>query len=144
MALKIAGAVTEAKEMKIKKEREQEAMEEEMARLKKAEEQKKTLMPARFVHNSNVEKEAKVALANVTLSSVSSLSLSSECNQQQQQKQSLCCTGDYCFASNGHKVVCGMTCRVCDKSCHLACCESDEYGYKICYSCEKGKACNKV
>ena len=87
MALKIAEAVTEAKEMKLKRERELEAMEEEMARLKKAEEQKKTLKPARFVHNpKDVEKEAEVASANVTLSSVCSVSLSTECDQQQQKK----------------------------------------------------------
>ena len=87
MAMKIAEAVTEAKEMKMKKERELEQMEEEMARLKKAEEQKKTLKPARFVRNpKDVEKEAEVASANVTLSSVSSVSLSTECDQQQQKK----------------------------------------------------------
>ena len=87
MALKIAEAVTEAKEIKLKKERDLEQMEEEMARLKKAEEQKKTLKPARFVRNpKDVEKEAEVASANVTLSSVCSVSLSTECDQQQQKK----------------------------------------------------------
>ena len=81
--------------MKVKKECELEQMEEEMARLKKAEEQKKTLKPARFVRNpKDVEKEAEVASANVTLSSVSSVSLSTECDQQQ-QKKNLCCAGDY-------------------------------------------------
>jgi len=151
MGLKIAEAVTEAKEMKMKKERELQQMEEEMARLKKAEEQKKTLKPARFVRNPkdvekevevDVEKEVEVASANVTLSSVSSVSLSTECDQQH-QKKNLCCAGDYCFVSNGHKVVCGMTCRRCRQSCHFDCCEDDEYGFKICASCEKERACDE-
>jgi hypothetical protein len=143
MALKIAEAVTEAKEMKLKKERELEQMVEEMARSKKEVEQKKTLKPAQFVHNPNdIEKEAEVASANVTLSSVSSVSFSPECNQQQ-QTNNVCCAGDYCFVSNGHKVVCGMTCNRCRQSCHFDCCEDDEYGFKICASCEKERACDE-
>jgi hypothetical protein len=113
IVLKIAAAVIDAKEMKLKKEMELEQMVEEMARLKKDVQQKKTLKPARFVHNPNdVEKEAEVASVNVTLSSVSSESFSPECNQQQ-QTNNLCCAGDYCFVSNGHKVICGMTCNRC-------------------------------
>jgi|Transcript_8331 hypothetical protein len=51
--------------------------------------------------------------------------------------------GDYCYVSNGHKVVCGMTCRRCRQSCHFDCCEDDEYGFKICASCEKERACDE-
>ena len=59
MALKISEAVTEAKEMKLKRERELEAMEEEMARSMKAE-QKKTLRPPRFVRASkDIAEEAE-------------------------------------------------------------------------------------
>ena len=64
VALKIAEAVTEAKELKLKKEKEVQQMEEEMARSKKLEEPKKTLKPARFVMHT-----PEVASATVTLSS---------------------------------------------------------------------------
>jgi hypothetical protein len=88
----------------------------------------------------------------VTVSSVSSVSFLPECNQQQQtnnicyqqqQTNNICCAGDYCFVSNGHKVVCGMTCNRCRQSCHFDCCEDDEYGFKICASCEKERACDE-
>jgi len=135
MALKIAEAVTEAKEMKIKKEKELEALEEEMARSKKPE---KTLKPARFVHTNSI-----VASGNVTLDTVSSLSLQSD-SDRQQRKQNVCCAGDFCFVSNGHRVVCGMTCRVCTKPCHSDCCDDDEYGFKICTQCAKVQASDEV
>ena len=163
MALKIAEAVTEAKEMKLKKERELEQMEEEMARLKKAEDQKKTLKPARFVRTpKDVEKEDLVEPALTAVSTNSNSASSSDNSrsftstistnlsttiagevQQHQQSINLCCAGDYCYVSNGHKIVCGMTCRRCRQSCHFDCCEDDEYGFKICASCEKERACDE-
>ena len=141
MVLKIVEAVSEAKELKLRKQKELEALEEEMARSKKPE---KTLKPARFVHsNPIIEKVPEVASGNVINDTVSSLSLQSK-SDQHQQKQNFCCTGDYCFVSNGHQVVCGMTCRVCNKPCHSNCCETDEYGFKSCTSCEKIQACVAV
>jgi len=148
MALKISEAITEAKEMKLKRERELAAMEKEMARSKKAE-QKKTLRPPRFFRASkdNIdESEDFVDSALTTASTNSSSVLLSNKVQQQEQQQNIniCCAGDYCFVSNGHKVVCGMTCRVCTKPCHSSCCEDDEYGLKICTQCEKVQACDEV
>ena len=72
-----------------------------------------------------------------TASSLTATSSSSTENNLQQQSINVCCAGDYCFVSNGHKVVCGMTCHRCDKPCHYDCCETDEYGFKVCSLCEK-------
>jgi hypothetical protein len=72
-----------------------------------------------------------------SLTGTSSSSTDNKENNPAQQATNVCCAGDYCFVSNGHKVVCGMTCFRCDKSCHLACCVENEYGFKICSACEK-------
>jgi len=68
--------------------------------------------------------------------------LSAESQQQQQKIFNVCFAGDYCVISNGHKVVCGMICRICEKVMTLQLCDSDEYGFKTCNSCVKEKACN--
>jgi len=89
------------------------------------------------------EDKENLPLSSHSSSTASSLSVSSSLVEKQQQSVNLCCAGDYCYVSNGHKVVCGMTCRRCEKSCHLDCCEDDEYGFKICASCEKERACDE-
>ena len=66
-------------------------------------------------------------------------SLSTE-SATQQKVFNVCTAGDYCVVSNGHKVACTQTCRICDKSCHFNCCESDEYNFKTCNSCGKDRA----
>jgi hypothetical protein len=48
-----------------------------------------------------------------------------------------CCAGDYCFVSNGHAKVCGVTCYVCSGYCHFDCVEVDDDGYKKCNLCDK-------
>ena len=79
-------------------------------------------------------------------SSLTATSSSSSSNNLQQLKQTVnvCSAGDYCVVSNGHKVACTQTCRVCEKSCHLNCCDSDEYNFKICNSCAKEQAIEQV
>ena len=106
MALKISEAITEAKEMKLKRERELEAMEEEMARSMKAE-QKNTLRPPRFVRASkDIAEEAEDLVESaITTDSTSSSSVLLSNKVQQQQNINICCAGDHCFVSNGHKVV---------------------------------------
>jgi len=74
---------------------------------------------------------------SVVSPTVSSLTATSSSSTEQQQPVNICCAGDFCFVSNGHKVVCGMTCRRCEKSCHYDCCETDEYGFKIWSACNK-------
>ena len=83
------------------------------------------------------EDKENLPLSSHSSSTASSLSVSSSLVEKQQQSVNLCCAGDYCYVSNGHKVVCGMTCRRCEKSCHYDCCETDEYGFKICSACNK-------
>jgi len=80
---------------------------------------------------------------SVVSPTASSLTATSSSSTEQQQPVNICCAGDFCFVSNGHKVVCGMTCRRCEKSCHYDCCVTDEYGFKICSACEKKRRINE-
>ena len=89
------------------------------------------------------EDKENLPFSSRSSSTASSLSVSSSLVEKQQQSVNLCCAGDYCYVSNGHKIVCGMTFRRCRQSCHFDCCEDDEYGFKICASCEKERACDE-
>ena len=73
-----------------------------------------------FVRTPKDVEEAEDSFTS-TISTDLSSSINREVPQQQQQSFNLCCAGDYCFVSNGHKVVCGMTCRRCQQSCHFDC-----------------------
>jgi hypothetical protein len=101
-----------------------------------------------FISHDFVRTPKDVEEAEDSFTSTISIDISSSINRevpQQQQSINLCCAGDYCFVSNGHEVVCGMTCRRWSLSTvmPLRLLESDEYGYKICASCEKQMACDE-
>ena len=77
--------------------------------------------------------DSLVSLTATSLTATSSSSTESNENILQQQNVNLCCAGDYCFVSNGHKLVCDMTyCRRYHQSYHYDCCKHDEYSFKIC------------
>lgn len=77
-----------------------------------------------FISHDFVRTPKDVEEAEDSFTSTISIDISSSINRevpQQQQSINLCCAGDYCFVSNGHEVVCGMTCRRCQQSCHFDC-----------------------
>mmetsp|Transcript_8329 Transcript_8329/g.12114 ORF Transcript_8329/g.12114 Transcript_8329/m.12114 type:complete len:372 (+) Transcript_8329:91-1206(+) len=131
----------EKKKKMVAKKREAEAEENREKRKKQISERlQKEVTPTELFFDEDKE---NLPFSSRSSSTASSLSVSSSLVEKQQQGVNLCCAGDYCYVSNGHKVVCGMTCRRCRQSCHFDCCEDDEYGFKICASCEKERACDE-